>query len=96
LSALPDSLAAIGGNVLLLRGRKGRRGEKRREKEGRGENRGKEGEWEGRKGRESGGDGQQRGEIKKIMGLPPLYVTSGYRPESIATLSLVLIFSLGI
>jgi len=45
LQRSPDPLAAIGGGVLLLKGRKGREGEGREKKKGK-----------GRKGRGRGGD----------------------------------------
>jgi len=64
LSAPPHRLTAIGGGVLLLRGREGMGGE------GRGYGSGREGKG-GR--REKGGEGKGRG-------LPPLYLTSGYGP----------------
>jgi len=76
LQRSPGPLAAIGGGVLLLRGREGR-GRKGIGKGGDIEWRGEE--WEGRgEGREREGE-KRRGEGKG-RGLPHLYLTSGYGP----------------
>jgi len=70
------------GGVLLLRGREGRgwkgRGDGKRE-----EGRGDEGKGEGREeeGEAGKGKGEKREGKGRVRGLPPLCLTSGYRPD---------------